>query len=158
MAFLSKSVLIRLITLDIAESVTDSIESSAPEGQVPTALAVHVAAAKKAKRNCFKDLVFGKERLELDPKEYERYKNALLKVRAIVKEQWPGECPAEALVILAMDMTEQVRDKIKKNKRWIALIDAQFNIYQFYDPELEIEHMDEAESVSKRILKILREG
>ena len=58
--------------------------------------------------------------------------------------------------MVGLDMIERVRNHLKKNKQWNNLIDLYFDLYKMYDPELEGDHIDEGEGVSKRILEMLR--
>lgn len=152
---LSKATLTKLIALDVAESVMEGVRESIEVGcKLSQQLDPLLVGIQEAKDACFK-LIAPSGKLELNAKEYERYKNTLIKAREFMQEQWHDSYPAEAAIILAMDIIEQVRSHMRKNKQWIKLIDLYYELYQLYDTDLHIRHMDDAEKVSRKILNAI---
>ena len=152
---MSRAARVKLITLDIVTAVIDNVSESTWQLETPKGVQRHLNKLDKAREACFL-LIAPTGRLELEPKDYENYKKSLGTAHAIIKETWPSTCPAEALIMVGLDMIERVRDHLKKNKQWNNLIDLYFDLYKMYDPELEGDHIDEGEAVSTRILEMLR--
>lgn len=152
---MSRAAKIKLITLDIVTAVIDNVSESIEQSGTPENVKDVLEKLKEARECCFR-LIAPTGRLELEPKDYESYKAGLGAAYAIIKETWKSTCPAEALIMVGLDMIERVRDHMKKNRQWNNLIDVYFDLYKLYDPELKGDHIDEGEAVSTRILEMLR--
>lgn len=152
---MSKAARAKLVALDIVTVVIDNITESLTHTEHPGEVSGLLVQLTEARDACFK-LIAPTGRLELEPGDHTKYKTAVEDAHAIIKTTWPKTCPAEALITVAVDQIERVRDHMKKNRQWNHLIDIQWAIYLAYDPELVCDHCNEGETVSTAILNRLR--